>query len=249
MNKTIRVQRFFNEEVGRVEYIISRDDNITAEKIKKLFSPDDLKSHQMLTGSANAGRGNAHFFIEGGCEFVLRHYCRGGWVARFNKDQYRWQGLEATRAYCEFELLVKMIGMGLPVPIPYAARVCRSGFRYSADLITERILNAQSLVERCAKEEGEQKLWTAVGETVRRFHDRQIYHADLNAHNILIAEGSVYLIDFDKCKIKANSSRWKKSNIDRLKRSLDKLEKKGVINFQAGDWQTFLAAYQSNNQK
>ncbi len=241
--KNIQVQEFFDAEEGRVEYVIGLDGNFIADQIKSFFSPDYLKNHEMLTGSAGAGRGHVHFFIADGRELVLRHYCRGGWVARFNKDQYRWQGLESTRAYCEFELLIKMKGMGLPVPTPYAARVCRSGTRYSADFITERILNAQSLAEYCSEGEIEPSLWPAVGKTIRRFHDRQVYHADLNAHNILISEGVVYLIDFDKCKINPHSNRWKKGNIDRLKRSLDKLKNKGMIYFEEKDWPLFLTAY------
>ncbi len=246
MKKTVQVQELFDAE-GGVEYILCHADNTPVDQTRKLFSPKYLYDRKMLTGRAEAGRGNAHFFIVDGCEFVLRHYCRGGLVARFNKDRYRWKDLETTRAYCEFELLVKMIEMDLPVPTPYAARVCRSGGKYSADLITERIPSAQSLTELCGKKSAGERLWFSVGSTIRRFHDQQIYHADLNAHNILISKKVVYLIDFDKCKIKLNSNRWKKSNIERLKRSLDKLENRGVINFQEDDWKVFLDGYQSDN--
>ena len=245
MKKTVQTQAFFDVGDGNVEYILYRADNIDIGQTRKLFSPEYLNDHQMLTGSAEAGRGNAHFFIADGGEFVLRHYCRGGWVARFNKDKYRWQGLESTRAYREFELLVQMKKMGLPVPEPYVARACRFGARYSADLITARIPNTQSLAMCCSEKRGEQSLWSVVGETIRRFHDQQIYHADLNAHNILVSEGAVYLIDFDKCKIKSESKLWKKRNIDRLKRSLDKLENRGAIHFQKEDWSIFLTAYQN----
>jgi len=49
-------------------------------------------------------------------------------------------------------------------------------------------------------------------------------HADLNANNILLdTTRQVYLVDFDKSSRGAKGSQWKQANLQRLKRSLNKL--------------------------
>ena len=57
--------------------------------------------------------------------WVLRHYSRGGLVARFIEDHYLWRGLKRTRAYRELEILTRMREWQLPVPEPVAAWVAR----------------------------------------------------------------------------------------------------------------------------
>ena len=61
-----------------------------------------------------------------------------------------------------------------------------------------------------------------IGQTIAKFHHHQIYHHDLNIHNIMLdIENEVWLIDFDKCGIRQGSN-WKNSNMARLKRSFEK---------------------------
>ena len=64
-----------------------------------------------------AGRGEVVFFDApfGAC--VLRHYRRGGLVARVNSDRYLWTGNKRCRAFREFRLLVELIIAFLPVPL------------------------------------------------------------------------------------------------------------------------------------
>ena len=56
-----------------------------------------------------------------------------------------------------------------------------------------------------------------------RFHDAGVFHADLNARNILLAGITVYLIDFDRARIGSPSVVNAKRNLQRLHRSLEKL--------------------------
>ena len=62
---------------------------------------------------------------------VLRHYRRGGWMARLMGDRYLWRGEALTRSFIEWHLLYVMHRAGLPVPLPIAA-----GYRASTATAT-----------------------------------------------------------------------------------------------------------------
>jgi RIO-like serine/threonine protein kinase len=48
-------------------------------------------------------------------------------------------------------------------------------------------------------------------------------HADLNAHNVLIdGAGTIGIIDFDRGAVRRDG-RWKRGNLERLRRSLHKI--------------------------
>ena len=67
-------------------------------------------------------------------------------------------------------------------------------------------------------------LWRDTGAAIARFHRAGVVHADLNARNILVAEdGEIHLVDFDRARFSSNDASAFRSNLDRLKRSLDKL--------------------------
>lgn len=189
--------------------------------------------------SPAGGRGHAWIVRQAGGEWVLRHYRRGGFAARFLGDAYFWTGLEATRPWREWHLLHSLYKEGLPVPQPLAAQVVRKGLLYRGDLITRRIAGARSLAERIAA--GERITWDAVGSCVRRFHDAGVFHADLNAHNILLdGAGEIFLLDFDRGERRAQAPGWKAANIMRLKRSLDKLSGGSL---DTGAWKAMLDGY------
>src|SRR5690606_5957198 len=127
-----------------------------------------------------------------------RHYRRGGIFGPWLVDRYLWLGLVRTRAVREWTLLAELYGQGLPVPRPVAVRVCRTGLCYRADIVTERIAPAESLAERLAREPLSASGWRAIGACIRRFHDAGIWHADLNAHNVLLTADGPHLLDFDR---------------------------------------------------
>ena len=66
-------------------------------------------------------------------------------------------------------------------------------------------------------------LATEVGALVARFHRAGVWHADLNAHNVLVTSGALYLIDFDRGRLRKPAPRWCRANLRRLRRSLLKL--------------------------
>ena len=70
---------------------------------------------------AAEGRGAAVLIEADGRSLVLRHYRRGGLIARISADRYLWRGADRTRSFQEWQLLYLMHRAGLPVPQPVAA--------------------------------------------------------------------------------------------------------------------------------
>jgi len=191
------------------------------------------------------GRGTTFFVQHQGRDFVLRHYQRGGLIAKMSEDQYLWSGLRFTRPWREWNLLEKMLEKGLPVPTPAAVKVERKGLLYTADIMMHRIPNSRTLMHILMAEELAEGYWIAIGSIIRRFHEEGIYHADLNANNILLNEGGrCYLIDFDRCGIRKPKWKWQKENLLRLKRSLNKISKnENIFYFSDVNWRSLLRGY------
>jgi 3-deoxy-D-manno-octulosonic acid kinase len=192
--------------------------------------------------ATDTGRGTTWFVGAPGVEWVLRHYRRGGAVARWVADRYLWLGLERTRPFVEFRLTHRMRALGLPVPRPVAARVLRAGLTYSGDLITERLpgVPCSSLVARRAIDATG---WRAAGACVARCHRAGLDHADLNLHNLLLDRaGTAHVIDLDRAVLRA-PGRWARSNLARLRRSLDKLTPDWTAANRDAAWREFLAGY------
>lgn len=169
------------------------------------------------------GRGAAWFVRGEFGEGVLRHYRRGGLVARFNGDRYLWRGADRTRSFTEFRLLAELRDAGLPVPAPIAAGYRRAGLWYRADILVERIPDARSVAE-ILREDAGRLPWREIGRALARFHRWGACHADLNAHNILVdADARIWLIDFDRGRRLVPERGWRMRNLLRLQRSLLKL--------------------------
>lgn len=193
---------------------------------------------------AQRGRGGVRFLQLPFAQAVLRRYRRGGMAARISEDWYFWRGSEATRPFREFRLTAQLFDAGLPVPRPLAARYVRSGLGYRAALITERIADAETLAHRLVA--GQSIDWAGVGRVTARFHRRGLWHADLNAHNVMIGDdGRIWLIDLDRGALRAPGSAWARGNLDRLQRSLLKLgASERIKDFSSNAWPQLLAGYQ-----
>ena len=184
-----------------------------------MFDPTPQSTTSLATGS---GRGEALRMTLRGQDVVLRHYRRGGWVARFNPDRYRQSPARESRAMGEFALLRWMTAMALPVPTAVAARQQVMGRSYTADILVGMIPGTQNLVQRLTDVPLSEVQWNAIGAAIRRLHDEQVFHSDLNAHNILLGENNrVWIVDFDKCETRSGAA-WKAGNLQRLERSLRK---------------------------
>ena len=195
-----------------------------------------MQQQGLLDGLAKAGRGNTFFFILDSQQMVLRHYRRGGFARFFSYARFVYTGLSRTRAMREFDLLEQLEHLSLPVSVVYACCVERRGLFYTASLVTHRLQGA-TLAQRvladgklAQTDEASNLVWQSIGRTLARFHAHGVYHADLNAHNIMIdEEGGVSLIDFDRGKIRKlpnlpTQSGWCVQNLSRLLRSLQKVQ-------------------------
>ena len=192
------------------------------------------------------GRGHAVFFNHQGNDLVLKHYQRGGKIAMILGDEYFGIGCSNSRSFREWRLLHRMCEMELPVPLPVAASCVKHGVFYRADLITRQIKNVMTLADCLKQKECDEATWMATGACIRRFHDASVYHADLNARNILLSieSGDVYLIDFDKGSFRYLGESWKRSNLARLQRSLVKFKSLNPgFHFSAENWDSLIRGY------
>ncbi len=188
-----------------------------------LFDPEYWPLSELVGDKAGGGgRGSTYFVGKSEPQYALRHYYRGGLPGRIWRDQYFYLGEARTRSFREWRLLDQLYRMGLPVPKPVAARYSRRGLYYVADLLTERLPDVRSLAEQVINGEVMADRWSSVGATIRGFHAAGVFHADLNAHNVQLARGQVFLLDFDRGCMRAPGG-WQEENLKRLKRSLMKV--------------------------
>jgi len=212
---------------------------------EQLFHPVSDQIDNSITAT---GRAEAVFYRHSGLDLVLKHYHRGGLVARFMGDRYFGNKPENSRSFREWDLLQQMQAMDLPVPVPVIASIIQSGPFYRADLVTQRI-KGEPMADLLMHDVLEAETWLVVGRCIKKFHRQNVYHADLNARNILVGEDNkIHLIDFDKGCFRYMGDTWKLSNIARLKRSLLKFQKNtSVFNFREQDWKFLLKGYGGRN--
>ncbi|WP_406672711.1 3-deoxy-D-manno-octulosonic acid kinase [Natronospira sp.] len=184
------------------------------------FEPRWWQGAGRVIGEAK-GRGSAWFLNIDTEQWVLRHYRRGGMVSRWVEDTYLYTGAERSRPFRELRLLRAMEARGLPVPAPVGACLSRQGLLYRADLISVRV-PGQPLSKRLMEGDSDPGLFRRVGEVIGRFHAEGIFHADLNAHNILVEGECVHLIDFDRSQWR-RPGHWQRRNLERLQRSVKKI--------------------------
>jgi 3-deoxy-D-manno-octulosonic acid kinase len=225
------------ERVGFAQGAVLVDPSLGVDPAS-LFERETLVAQGRLV-EAPGGRGSVSFITLDGLELVLRRYLRGGLAARVSRDRYLWLGEARTRAFRELRLLAELVGLGLPVPRPVAARYSRSGISYRGELVTERLPGVASLAARWLAGEATDEDWVLAGRCIRRFHDAGVRHADLNAHNIMLdGRGGAWLLDFDRGRLQQPGP-WRERVLARLARSL---EKTGTGAGRGDEWRARFAA-------
>jgi len=190
-----------------------------------------------------SGRGEVLIVAHGDETWVLRHYRRGGLVARVIDDHYVWLGPERTRAFREWRLLRSLRAAGLPVPNPVAAHVYRTGVIYTADIITSYLRDTRKLSWFIAQGTLPAGCWRRIGAMIRGFHDHGVDHPDLTAHNVLLDDaGNAFLVDFDNALIKPPGD-WQRAGVERFNRSLRKVALETGTDFDAEAWAEVEAGY------
>jgi len=208
-----------------------------------LFSVESLRRQGVVEETAG-GRGSSFIIRSQNGAWVLRHYRRGGLVGKVLNDQYLGFSSEGSRSWREWRLLHKLYKEGMPVPRPVAAAVHRSTGFYQADLITELLPETKTVAEWLSQKPLDREDWLAMGRLIARFHAKGVFHADLNAHNILMNEDRLfYLIDFDRGEIRHEGG-WMQANLNRLHRSFMKLLGQcDYFCFEERDWQYLHEGY------
>ncbi|WP_382328781.1 3-deoxy-D-manno-octulosonic acid kinase [Hydrogenophaga sp. UC242_50] len=177
---------------------------------------------------------------------MLRHYRRGGLMARLSHDRFWRAAPHDSRAMREFTLLRLMRSWQLPVPEPVAASHWpRAGLFYEADILVGLIPGSANVVQRLQQRPLAPAEWQALGRAIRQLHERQVFHADLNAHNLLLdPAGQAWIVDFDKCGVRTGGD-WKPRNLERLRRSLRKeATRVAPYHWTEADWAPLMAGYQ-----
>lgn len=227
-------------KVEKDRSIILFDSEIVKGSIEKLWQVAD-----QTFPSPTVIRGLPCFFDLDGVAYSFRHFRRGGMVEAVLQDRYLGTGRQNNRAFDEFQLLVWMREQGLPVPQPVAARVQQGSLFYRADLLTIRIPETVSLADFLTYTELTTEQWQKLGAEIAAFHRAGIFHADLNAGNILLDEsGCFFVIDFDRC-CRRTAGPWTAGNLKRLQRSFNKLKSKatGDFHFSSANWQQLQLGY------
>lgn len=214
---------------------------VDATDAPHLFEAEAPAEH-LATGS---GRGQARLVQHQGQGLVLRHYRRGGLMARLSEDRFLREPAHRSRAMREFALLRLLRSWRLPVPEAALARHRSHGLVYSADIAVGLIPGSRNLVQRLQSARPTPADWAALGRAIRALHDRQVFHADLNAHNLLLdAPGRAWVVDFDKCAVRPGDA-WKADNLARLHRSLRKeATRVHPYHWDEADWTHLTTAYE-----
>jgi 3-deoxy-D-manno-octulosonic acid kinase len=126
-----------------------------------------------------------------------------------------------VRAYAEVRVLDHLRRTGLRVPEPLGAAYWREGslLFYRNAILVARIAGAQALAGRLDRSDP-----AAVAQAIAAMHVAGVWHADLNAYNILFdTDDHVWLIDFDRAHMGVVSGAQARKNLLRLRRSLVKV--------------------------
>jgi len=228
-------------KTGAILYDKAIINQISAER----FTAQGWPHAEILTGSLrSAGRGNTMFVGNIPRQFVLRHYRRGGLLGKVVRDSYIFSGEDLTRSFMEWRLLDKLASNNMNVPRPAAARFCRRGTFYTADIITVRIPDVVSLPQYIAAEDRDESFWQSVGQAIWKFHEAGVYHADMNAYNVQVdKDGDIWMLDFDKGALKSPGP-WQQETLSRLHRSLRKiLGLNPKLYFRSANWEQLLEGY------
>jgi 3-deoxy-D-manno-octulosonic acid kinase len=229
----------FIEEANQCVWL---DMDFVTESPEDIFESMFWRNSGLLIGQAQ-GRGTTWFVQMTRGQAALRHYRRGGLLGKLVSDHYLFTGWQATRCYQEFQLLSTLYQAGVNVPRPIAARAVKRTFCYQADLLSEKIPNARDLVAILKEKPLSTEMYQKIGQEIKKMHDAQVNHTDLNIHNILIdVDNKVWIIDFDKCA-ERTGDHWKAGNLQRLKRSFIKEQDRANIHWQLNEFKVIEQAY------
>jgi len=199
--------------------------------------------------ASSAGRGTVHAVPaptlgpDGRERWAVRHYRRGGSVARYLDDRYLAGG--DSRPVRELKASAEARKRGVPTPAVMAGATYSAGIFYRADIATELIPDAKSLRHvlfggSAGPIDAETALHLA-GKVVRRLEEALVLHPDVNAGNILLRSHlggtEAHVIDLDRCNVLSQEpGRPYHFMRARLERSLRRLAERHAVELSDGCW-------------
>jgi len=175
--------------------------------------------------------------------WAVRHYRRGGAIARYLDDRYLVAG--DSRPMRELQASVEARKRGIPTPAVVAGATYSAGLFYRADLATELIPDAESLADllfgNSESQVDVEKALHVAGKVVRKLEDTRVLHPDVNARNILLrvhlGETEAHVIDLDRCNILTQAAPGPHHFMrGRLERSLRRLADRHAVELSDGCW-------------
>ena len=124
-----------------------------------------------------------------------------------------------------------------------AAHVHRTGFIYTADIITTYLPDTRKLSWFIAQGRVPADCWRRIGAMIRAVHDHGVDHPDLTAHNVLLDDTeNTFLVDFDNALEKPPGA-WQRAGVERFNRSLRKVALETGTEFDPAAWAELEAGY------
>ena len=220
--------------------------------------------HEWAAGHARVvsftGRGAVHAVPAPTCgpdgrdHWAVRHYHRGGAVARYLDDRYLVAG--DSRPVRELKASVEARKRGVPTPAVVAGATYSAGLFYRADLATELVPDAVSLSELLFGNSDSQvdveKALHVAGKVVRRLEETRVLHADVNAGNILVrnhlGETEAHVIDLDRCNVLTREAPGPRHFMrERLERSLRRLSRRHAVELGDGCWRALRDGFEAGS--
>ena len=227
---------------NRVTLLIRND---YKEKLLKqgILDPQTLIASAAKVGTAYKGRGLLPTILiedRDGERMVAKQSLRGGLLRFFNRELF-WQG---NRPFKEMINNTTILSKDIKTTeILAAAKLKVLGPLYKNFLFSKEISESidlsglfNGLKEKSPQERLKRKkqIFKAIARSIFSMHEKGIYHSDLNLKNILICQNNVtakpevYIIDFDKARLKESlSTSEKMENVLRFNRSLEKYKFQG----------------------
>lgn len=191
-----------------------------------------------------AGRGTAYALTTDKGVWLVRHYRRGGALARLLGDRYLRIG--SGRAWRELRVSSEARAAGVPTPEVVVAASYKSGLFARFDIAVAWIEGgvdlAAILFGRASPDvQGSVARAAALIETIC---SRGLRHVDLNLKNILITPAGAYVLDLDRCRMSGHTREQNASLMQRrFVRSLEKWESRTGISLPAPHRRALIEAF------
>jgi 3-deoxy-D-manno-octulosonic acid kinase len=192
------------------------------------------------------GRATARRVAAADDAWVVRHYQRGGRVARLLDDRY--VRLGEARPLRELAASTEARRRGIRTPRIEALCIRPAGIIYRADIATRFVASAADLATLLLRGvASDAAVWRAAGALLRDVFAAAVVHPDLNLGNVLIertADGPVaHLLDLDRARVERHADARRRARmLARFERSRLKLERLAGAGTPAGCLAAFAEA-------